>query len=38
MLPEGQQDAETSPRSRMPLEEFVFEDAWETPASVADSA
>ena len=38
MLPEGQQDAETSPRSRMPLEEFVFEDAWETPASVADTA
>ena len=38
MLPEGQQDAETSPRSRMSLEEFVFEEAWESPASVADNA
>lgn len=38
VLPPGQQESERAPRSRRPLDEFVFGDEWETPADLVSDA
>jgi nitroreductase len=36
VLDEGKKDAETSPRSRKPLDAFVFGDDWDVPAALVN--
>ena len=38
VLPSGQQESERAPRSRKPLDEFVFGDEWETSANLVSDA
>jgi nitroreductase len=38
VLPPGQQESERTPRSRKPLDEFVFGEEWETSADLVSDA